>query len=317
MGKGPGIVVTQLATPAINERQLDIRISSATDVGGRADNEDAIAVTELEPVDLGDGEPVGGLLLALADGMGGHQRGEVASQIAIDTVQEVFAADPAGDVVPLLKQGFRRANELIHESWQGEAISQMMGTTLVVAATRGKYATIASIGDSRAYLIRAGHLQQITRDHSLVAEQVAQGHMTLEEARESPHRNIITHALGHKPRLDSRMPNVFEITLLEEDRLLLLSDGFFDVIPDEDLLRLTSDADPESVASRLVSVAKERGTTDNVSAIVATAIPRPNLALATAQTSALSRQTGAPILPVAAAILILVALAIVAYLALL
>lgn len=310
-------MVTQLAAPATNERQLDIRISSATDVGGRTDNEDAISVSELPAVDLGDGEAVGGFLLALADGMGGHQRGEVASQIAIDTVREIFATDPAGDIVPLLKQAFRRANELIHASWQDEAKSQMMGTTLVVAATRGKYATIASIGDSRAYLIRAGHLQQITRDHSLVAEQVAQGHMTAEEARESPHRNIITHALGHRARLDSKMPNVFEITLLEEDRLLLLSDGFFDVIPDEDLFRLVTEADAESVATRLVSIARERGTTDNVSAIVATAVPRPNLALATAQTSTLSRQTGAPMLPIAAAILILVVLAIVAYLALL
>lgn len=310
-------MVTQLAAPATQERHLDIRVSSATDVGGRSDNEDAIAVSELEPINLGEGEPVGGFLLALADGMGGHQRGEVASQIAIDTVRDVFATDPAGDIVPLLKQAFRRANELIYESWQGEAKSQMMGTTLVVAATRGKYATIASIGDSRAYLIRAGRLQQITRDHSLVAEQVAHGHMTVEEARESPHRNIITHALGHKARLDSKMPNVFEITLLEEDRLLLLTDGFFDVIPDEDLFRLAAEADPETVATRLISVAKERGTTDNVSAIVATAIPRPNLALATAQTSALNRRPNAPVLPIATAILILVILAIVAYLALL
>lgn len=308
-------MVTQLAAPAVSERQLDIRISSGTDVGGRADNEDAIAVRELDPVDLGDGEPVGGYLLALADGMGGHQRGEVASRIAVETILEMFAADPAGDIVPLIKQAFRRANEQIHESWHGEAKSQLMGTTLVVAVTRGKYATIASIGDSRAYLIRAGHLQQITRDHSLVAEQVAQGHMTLEEARESPHRNIITHALGHKARLDSKMPNVFEITLLEDDRLLLLSDGFFDVIPDEDLQRLVIEANADSVAARLIAVAKERGTTDNVSAIVATIVPRPNLALATAQTSALSRQNALPIVPIAVAALILVLLAVVAYLA--
>jgi protein phosphatase len=308
-------VVTQLAAPPTIERQLDITISSATDVGGRTENEDAIAVRELEPVDLGDGQDVTGLLLVVADGMGGHQRGEVASQIAVETIQEVFATDPAGDIVPLLKQAFRRANELIHANWQGQAQSQMMGTTLVVAATRGKYATIASIGDSRAYLIRAGRLQQITRDHSLVAEQVAQGHMTPEEARDSPHRNIITHALGHKAKLDSKMPNIFEITLLEDDRLLLLTDGFFDVVPDDDLLRLTLEGDPESIASRLCSVARERGTTDNVSAIVATAASRPDFALATAQTSALSRQAGPPIVPIAAAILFLIILAVIGFLA--
>jgi protein phosphatase len=112
------------------------------------------------------------------------------------------------------------------------------------------------------------------------------------------------------------MPNVFEITLLEDDRLLLLTDGFFDVVPDDDLLRLTLDADPEAIASRLTSVAKERGTTDNVSAIVATVVPRPNLALATAQTTALNRRTGPPIVPMAAAILlILFLLAVIAYFA--
>jgi serine/threonine protein phosphatase PrpC len=298
------------------ERQLDIRISAATDVGGRAENEDAVVVTDLEPVELGDGTAAGGFLLAVADGMGGHQRGEVASRIAVDTIRDVFVADPAGDIVPLLKQAFRRANELIYAAWHDEAPSQLMGTTLVVAATRGKYATIASIGDSRAYLIRAGRLQQITRDHSLVAEQVSQGHMTEAEARESPHRNIILHALGHKPKLDSKMPNVFEITLLEDDRLLLLTDGFFDVVPDEDLLQVTFDTDYEAVADRLVAIAKERGTTDNVSAIVATAVERPDLTLATAQTSTLSRPARLPLAPIAAAILILILLAIVALLVL-
>ena len=83
---------------------------------------------------------------------------------------------------------------------------------------------------------------------------------------------------GHKPKLDSKMPNAFEITLLEDDRLLLLTDGFFDVVPDEDLLRLTLDTESGAIANRLTSIAKERGTTDNVSAIVATVIPRPNLA---------------------------------------
>jgi protein phosphatase len=309
-------VLTQVAPSTSVERQLDIRISAETDVGGRSENEDAILVAELDPVDLGDGTAAEGFLLAVADGMGGHQRGEVASRIAVETIRDVFVSDPAGDIVPLLKQAFRRANELIYAAWHEETPSEMMGTTLVVAATRGKYATIASIGDSRAYLIRAGRLQQITRDHSLVAEQVAQGHMTAEEARESPHRNIILQALGHKPRLDSKMPNVFEITLLQDDRLLLLTDGFFDVVPDDDLLGISLDSDPKSVADRLIQVARERGTSDNVSAIVASAIERPDLTLATIQTSALSQRRGLPLVPIAAAILIVILLAIVALLAL-
>ena len=110
------------------------------------------------------------------------------------------------------------------------------------------------------------------------------------------------------------MPNIFEITVLEEDRLLLLTDGFFDVVPDADLLHLTLDSQPAEIAQRLVSVAKERGTTDNVSAVVATAVPRPNLEMATAQTSALSRQTTLPIVPIAAVLALLVIFAIVALL---
>jgi protein phosphatase len=138
--------------------------------------------------------------------------------------------------------------------------------------------------------------------------------MTHEEARDSPHRNIITHALGHKAKLDNRMPNIFEITMLEEDRLLLLTDGFFDVVPDADLLRLAIDVEPEDAAARLVHVATERGTTDNVSAVVATAIPRPNLILANAQTSTLSARRALPIIPIAAVAVILAVLLVLALL---
>src|SRR5262249_40657672 len=156
------------------------------------------------PVGTGGETSEGGFLLAVADGMGGYQRGELASRIAIDTMQEMFAEDPGADVALLLKQAFRRANERIYENGLANGPSAMMGTTLIVVATRGKYATIASIGDSRAYLARANRLTQITKDHSLVAEQVARGSMTEAEARESPHRNILTHALGHRSKLDSK-----------------------------------------------------------------------------------------------------------------
>lgn len=257
-------------------------------------------------------------MLALADGMGGHQRGEVASQLAVDTTKDVILADPAGDVVPLLKQAFRRANDQIFAAWQPEGQSQMMGTTLIATIIRGKYATVASIGDSRAYLIRAGRAQQITRDHTLVADQVAQGLMTAEEARESPHRNIVLHALGHRQKLDSRLPNVFEFTLLEEDRLLICSDGFNDVVPDDEIARIVLDYDPDQVAQRLVSVAKERGTNDNVSAIVATAMPKPDLVMANAPTASLSKRGAGsdlgPIVYIAASVVVaIIAIVLLAY----
>jgi protein phosphatase len=307
-------VVSQIQTATVPDQQLDIRTSAVTDVGGRSENEDAILVRELEAVDLGDGIKQQGLLLAVADGMGGHDRGEVASRLAIDTIQEVFLSDPVGDVVPLIKQAFRRANEIIFQSWQDAVPAQLMGTTLIVGAIRGKYITIASIGDSRAYLCRAGRLQQITRDHTLVADQVEQGHLMAEEARESPHRNIITHALGHKQRLDSKMPNVFELTLLEEDRVVIFTDGVYDVLSDDELLPIILEADPERIAERIVGISKERGTTDNVSVVAVSVLPTRDYALTVVPTAAISERQALPILPIAATILILAILGLLGFL---
>lgn len=277
--------MTELLAPekALDE-PLKISVGFATDVGGRSKNEDAVHVSELPPLPTGDlgGQP--GLLLAIADGMGGYQRGEVASGLAIETVREMFDEDPGADAALLLKQAFRRANDRIYQNGRAYGEDAMMGTTLVVVATRGKYATIASIGDSRAYLVRANRLTQITQDHTFVAEQVAQGAMSEEEARESPHRNIVTQGLGHRAKLDSRMPNVFEITLLPEDRLLLCTDGFYDVATDDDLMEAALSDDPEDAAHRLITIANDRGTTDNVTAVIASVAPsrvrEPALAVA-------------------------------------
>jgi protein phosphatase len=256
-----------------NGVRVRIVVGAATDVGGRSGNEDAVHVSELPPLATGPASGDTGLLLMIADGMGGHQRGEIASQMAIETVRGVVAGDPGADTGLLLKQAFRRANEAIHEDSRADGDEQTMGTTLVAIVTRGKYASIASIGDSRAYLVRANRLNQITKDHSYVAEQVSQGTMTAIEARESPHRNVLTHALGHRPTLDRRTPDVFELDLLPEDRLLLCTDGFYDVVSDDDMLTILLGHEPESAAKTLVNLAVERGTTDNVSAIVAQVLP--------------------------------------------
>lgn len=265
--------MTDTLAVAPAEQQLRMTVAFATDVGGRPGNEDAVLVTPLPALGSGDAGLDPGYLLAVADGMGGYQRGEVASTMAIEAVTEMFGEDPGGDTALLLKQAFRRANDKIYQNGQGASPAEMMGTTLVVAVNRGKYATIASIGDSRAYLMRAGRMTQITKDHSLVADQVAQGSLTEQEARESPHRNILTHALGHRPKLDPKMPNIFEITLLPEDRMLLCTDGFFDVLSNDEMLRIVEESSAADPARALVDVAVQRGTSDNVSAVVATVMP--------------------------------------------
>jgi protein phosphatase len=208
-----------------------------------------------------------GYLLAVADGMGGYEHGEVASAMAIETLQKTIAGATSSDLGLVLKQAYRQANAQIHEyglAHQGEPL----GTTMVSAVVKGRYATIANVGDSRAYLYRANQLTQITQDHSVVGEQVTRGELTEAEARKSRQRNLLTQSLGLQETLDRKMPSIFEISLLPEDRLLLCSDGFYDVLETQDYLGVLGAGGQSDVARQLTDLAKSRGTTDNVSAVV-------------------------------------------------
>ena len=250
--------------------ELELVVSSTSEAAGRPENEDAILVAPL-PETASD--PGAGYVLAVADGMGGAQGGEVASALAIELLRDLFARERPADIALALKQAYRRANEAIYQQAQGNPELEGMGTTLVSAVIHGKYVTIANVGDSRAYLLRANTLTQITQDHSLVADQVTQGKLSESQARQSPQRNILTHALGTAEQLDRKLPGIFELTLLPEDRLLLCSDGFYDVIQREDYLRVLGDGTATDPARQLTAIAQERGTTDNVSAIVVSVSP--------------------------------------------
>jgi serine/threonine protein phosphatase PrpC len=259
-----------------SEPVLMLTTGMATDVGGRNENQDAVVSSALAPLGTGEGPLGAGRLLAVADGMGGHEHGDLASRMAVDVLREQIEGSTDTDAAALLKRAYREANNRIHAAGAGETASETsMGTTLVSALVRGKYATIANVGDSRAYLIRANRLNQITQDHSLVAEQVAKGEISAADARSSPHRNRLIHALGQRERLDNRLPNIFEIVLLPQDRLLLCSDGFYDVVPDDDLLRVILGSSAEVAAATLVDLARQRNTTDNVSAVVLAADREP------------------------------------------
>ena len=247
---------------------------AATDAGrARERNEDAVRLAE-------PGSPEAarhGFLVAVADGMGGHQHGEVASQLAIETLFATFygedgAADPnAGEK---LRRGFRLANERIAAQARETSAAgngqpgqpgRSMGTTMVAAAIVGDQLTVANVGDSRAYLLRAESATQITQDHSLVAEQVKAGVMSPEEARESNHRNIVTRALGHRPKLDV---DLFEIVLLPEDRVILCTDGVHGHVEPEELAEFGLRGSPQEVSRTFIELALERGSTDNVTAAV-------------------------------------------------
>jgi PPM family protein phosphatase len=289
------------------EESLRLAVSAVTDAAGRDQNQDvaaALAIGSSGPSGAGED-----FLLIVADGMGGHPAGDVASQIAMNTLVEAFPTLPDGDLGLALKQAYRRANEAVFQAGEAEPAHAGMGTTLTSALLHGKYATVAHVGDSRAYLLRGDALTQVTRDHTVVAEEVAQGLITAEAARRDPRRNRLTHVIGTHFRLESKLPAIFELTLLPGDRLLLCSDGLYDVLDDSEMRRALVEQDPGDAARQLVEAAKERGTRDNATAVVAAAIPT-RVPTAATLPSPTSRTGGVPgtVIAVVIAILLVVLL---------
>ena len=284
------------------EETLRLAVSAVTDTAGRDENQDVAAALAIGETTSGGASE--SFLLVVADGMGGHPAGDVASQMAMNTLIEAFPTLPDGDLGLALKQAYRRANEAVFQAGQDEPAHAGMGTTLTTALLHGKYATVANVGDSRAYLLRGNALTQVTRDHTVVAEEVAQGRLSVDAARRDPRRNRLTHVIGTHPRLESKLPDVFELTLLPGDRLLLCSDGLYDVLDDGDLRRALLSQDPGDAARELVESAKERGTRDNATAVVAASIPT-RVPVAAALPGPVSRTGGVPGTVIAAVIAIL------------
>ena len=223
---------------------------SRTDVGlVRDHNEDSLTVAP----------PV----FAVADGMGGHAAGEVASEIAIQTLVENAPDTADGDA---LARAVVEANRAVIRAAVDGRGKQGMGTTMTAAVLDGVRLVVAQVGDSRAYLPHRGNLQRITRDHSLVADMVEAGEITEEQARVHPQRSVITRALGSDPRT---LPDIYEMTLEGGDRLLLCSDGLSSMIEDDVIQSvLVRRCDPQLCANILVNEAIKAGGYDNVTAVV-------------------------------------------------
>ncbi|MGH9057586.1 MAG: Stp1/IreP family PP2C-type Ser/Thr phosphatase, partial [Acidimicrobiales bacterium] len=232
---------------------IGVRAGSATDVGlVRTTNQDQLLVESP--------------LFAVADGMGGAAAGEVASAVAIEGLRDAF--DSAGEPTSqTLVDAAQAANRAVWEKAEAHAEMRGMGTTLVALAltSDGRLAAV-NVGDSRLYRLHDGELQQVTADHNLVAEMVAEGRLSQEEAEVHPRRNIMTRALGVDPDVPV---DLFALDAQPGDRYLLCSDGLPREVADaliESLLRRL--ADPQEVASELVDEAKRRGGSDNVTVVV-------------------------------------------------
>ncbi len=207
-----------------------------------------------------------GYLALLADGMGGHGQGAVASDAASDGLYARFYAEPpatVADLPALLRAGIRDAEAAVRAA-TGADDARAPGTTLVAAAIRDDLLFVANVGDSRAYLARDGTAFQLTRDHSLVAAQVAAGLLTPAEAHTSGQRNLLTQALGPGGETEA---DVFVLALQPEDRVILCSDGVHGQLAPADFAALAG-GDPEAASRSLVDLALRRGATDNVSAVV-------------------------------------------------
>ena len=208
------------------------------------------------------------LLLAIADGVGGERGGEVASDEAIRTLEVAFEDAKSGqDLRQLLTVAFASANTAVYSRAQADRRFRRMATTLVAAIVQESNLCIANIGDSRAYIIDAARIAQVTRDHSLVAEGIRAGTLTPDDARSSGVRNVITRSVGSAPAVDAELFG--PLHLLPGQTLLLCSDGLSDAVADgviRDVVVRESDLD--QAAKTLVTKANENGGPDNVSVVI-------------------------------------------------
>ncbi len=208
-------------------------------------------------------------IFIVADGMGGHAAGEVASEMAVRTIsREIGSLRGLGDqeAGERIGNAIRSANDAIFSRTLSEHDKRGMGTTATVLVLQPKRYLIGQVGDSRAYLLRNGEMLQLTKDHSYVQEQVDAGLLTPDQARVHPYSNVITRCVGAGVDVT---PDVYAGTLEEGDIVLLASDGLTGMLEDEQLTRiLQSEGGPQRWVDRLITEANRRGGLDNISAIV-------------------------------------------------
>src|SRR5262245_49755500 len=227
---------------------MRVTVGAATDIGQvREGNEDSYLVEEP--------------LYAVADGMGGHRGGEVASSLALEIVQQLFERHEG-----TLADQVVRANRAVFDRSQNDRSVSGMGTTLTAALIDDDKVHLVHVGDSRAYLLQDGRLTQLTEDHTLVHRMVMEGEITQEEAETHPHRSILTRALGVD---ESVQIDEGDVQVGTGDRLLLCTDGLTGMVSEEEIQQiLVESAEPQEAVDRLVKVANRAGGIDNITAVV-------------------------------------------------
>lgn len=237
-----------------------LKTFSITDIGRKRKlNQDFVYTSE---------QPVGSLpnLFIVADGMGGHNAGDYASKVTVETIVEKIKASSGTERTRILEEAIVAANTLIRAKARESADLEGMGTTVVAATCEGNRLCVANVGDSRLYVANRKEIRQITKDHSWVAEMVRRGGLGKEEARNHPDRNIITRAIGAD---DTVKVDFFTVQLKEGDLILMCTDGLTNMLEDEEIRMILNGArDMVEKAEELVAAANDRGGRDNISVIL-------------------------------------------------
>ena len=244
------------------KKKRPVSVFGDTDVGRvRSVNQDSVVVR------AGDDAPLGEALIAVADGMGGHAAGEVASQMSLDLLITSLASASAPDE-RAMRDAFSRANAGVFSAASQNPEYRGMGTTLVAGLLTGDELIVGNVGDSRMYLYRDGELARVTQDHSWVGEMVAAGALTEEQAAKHPRRNILTRALGVESSVEA---DAGRIALKRGDRLILCSDGLHGMVDDKTIAGVVGgkSLDLKKAARELIDLANKAGGTDNITVALA------------------------------------------------
>ena len=243
------------------------KIAMLTDVGQvRTVDEDSILAADLS---FGvNSESSKFLLLAVADGMGGHAKGEEASKIALNAIARAVIPDLLNNTpfTKILEKGIQNANQDILDYTAENPEASGMGTTSVCAVVKDNQIHLANVGDSRAYRVSDDEICRVTKDHSYVQALIDEGDITEEQAREHPRKNEITRAVGIMPSIEV---DTMKLTLDSDESLLLCCDGVIAHLSDDDIHKIIRDSpDPQTACQEIVDMANERGGSDNISLII-------------------------------------------------
>ena len=237
-----------------------LKICSKSDKGPvRKNNQDCVYTSDA---------PIGDLLnvFMVADGMGGHAAGELASRTAVNSMLDCIRSSSEKNPAVSLKKAVRAANKAVYERSLEDMSREGMGTTMVACTFIENVLQAVNVGDSRMYVVTARDIRQITVDHSLVEEMIRRGGLTRDKARNHPEKNVITRAVGIKPDVE---PDVFSVILESGDTVLLCTDGLTNMVTDDRIRQIISGAsDIATAAEKLIGEANENGGLDNISVVL-------------------------------------------------